>query len=444
MASRTPTAASLPADKLSALLSGAFRAALDGALARVRERTQAAVARRIKVGETWRVIAIGKAALTMFEGARTGLAEGGAVLAESLVVAPYGVTLPRASKGAHYMHAAHPLPDARSLLAADRALALAARAGNAGRGPHGNLLVLVSGGASALVSKPLGLSLPEKRALTDTLLRAGATIAEVNMVRRHLSGIKGGALLRAAGRARVVTLVVSDVLGDAPWDIGSGPTTFDPTTCAQAAAVLRRFAPDHSALSLVETLKPRATATDVELIASPGWFAHEVARALAAAGLAARVLAPSNADVFALAARYVQIARKLGSGTAVVRAAEPGVRVPLVHGRGGRCTQLCAVVAPMLPPGVALLAGATDGADGGSNTAGAVVHAGSFATRAEELSAAVVGFDAGPLHVRAGTALPRAPSGVNFADVHVLAASPGAPRTRARGRARRRARVTSS
>ena len=407
------------------LLRRVFRDALRAALARVEERTRDAIARRATHGEVWHVIALGKAALTMFEGASLGLALAGASVRESLVVAPDGTTLPRSQKGACYMHAAHPLPDARSARAAERALALAGRAANGVAKKRGNLLVLVSGGASALVSKPAGVSLAKKRALTDALLRAGATIAEVNVVRRHLSGIKGGALLRAAGRARVVTLVVSDVLSDAPWDIGSGPTSPDPTTRAQAAAVLRRFAPEHAGLALVETLKARrSVVTDLEVVASPRWFARETARALARAGLTVRVLSPSDADAAALATKYMQLARKLRPGTAVIRAAEPGTQVPAVHGRGGRCTHLCALVASGLPRGVAFLAGATDGVDGGSGTAGAVVDAGSFATRARALSAAISGFNAGPLHVRAGTALPLAPSGVNFADVHMLVAEP--------------------
>ncbi len=408
---------------MDALLRRAFRDALRGAQARVRERTRDAIARRAREGEAWHVIAIGKAALAMFEGASHGLAAAGATVQESLVVAPDGSRLPRSRKGACYMHAAHPLPDARSVRAAKRALALAGRAAIGAKAKGSHLLLLVSGGASALSSLPAGVSLAKKRALTDALLRAGAPISAINLVRRHLSGFKGGGLLRAAGHARVVTLIVSDALGDAPWDIGSGPTSPDPTTRAQAAAVLRRYAPEHSGLSLVETLKPRRSlVTDLEVIASPSWFAREIARALTRAGLTVRVLPPSDAEVGALAAKYMQIARKLRPGTAVVGAAEPGMQVPAVHGRGGRCTHLSLLLASRLPAGVAFLAGATDGVDGGSGTAGAVVHAGSFATRAEALSAALHGFDAGALHARAGTALPEAPSGVNFADVHVLAA----------------------
>lgn len=367
------------------------------------------------------MIAIGKAALTMFEGAEAGFLRAGASIAHALVVGPDGTVLPRSTKRVVCMHAAHPLPDARSVKAADRALRLAGRAGRV-RGTRGNLLVLVSGGASSLVSKPAGMSLARKREVVNALLRAGATIEEVNLVRRHASAIKGGGLLRAAGRARVVTLVVSDVLADAPWDVGSGPATPDPTTRAAARAVLRRRVPELSRLPLRETLAPRASlGVDTELVASPGWFACELAHALTASGLRCRALPPSNAEVGVLAARYMQTARKMKPGTAILRAAEPSVTVPQKAGKGGRCTQLAALVSSGLPPGVVFLAGATDGVDGSSGTAGAVVHAGSFAARPEARAKAIERFDAGPLHVRAGTALPSVVSGVNFADVHVLA-----------------------
>lgn len=434
-----------PTRSLATLLRRILRDTLRSAVARVRDLTRDAVARRAREGEAWRVIAIGKAALTMFEGASAGLAQAGALVRESLVVSPAGTALPRSDKYACYMHAAHPLPDARSVRAAKRALAVAGRAGAAsGALARGNLLVLVSGGASSLVSLPAGISLAKKREVSDALLRAGATIEEVNLVRRHLSAIKGGALLRAAGRARVVTLMVSDVLADAPWDIGSGPTAPDPTTRAEAAAVLRRRVPGLSALPLVETLKPPSSSTaaatgDVELIASPRWFARELAAALATRGFTPRVIRPSSADVTALATNYARAAKRLAPGTAIIRAAEPSLRVPHLHGRGGRCTQLCALVAARLPPGVVFLAGATDGADGSSRTSGAAVFASSFEKLRAASSAAVRDFDAGPLHVRAGTALPAKPSGVNFADVHVLAAAAVSVAAR-----KARARVTSS
>jgi hydroxypyruvate reductase len=132
--------------------------------------------------------------------------------------------------------AGHPVPDERGLAAAAEVEALAGRLR-----PRDLLLVLLSGGASALLPAPVaGVSLADKAALTGLLLRAGATIAEINAVRKHLSRLKGGGLARAAGGARVACLVLSDVVGDDLATIGSGPTAPDPTTYAGALEVLRR------------------------------------------------------------------------------------------------------------------------------------------------------------------------------------------------------------
>jgi hydroxypyruvate reductase len=133
--------------------------------------------------------------------------------------------------------ASHPVPDASSVDAAERLLALAE-----GAGAEDLVLVLLSGGASSLACLPAeGLALDEKQRLTADLLRSGAPIGEVNIVRRHLSRFKGGRLALAAAPARLVTLAVSDVVGDAPRDIGSGPTAADPTTIEEAKAILARY-----------------------------------------------------------------------------------------------------------------------------------------------------------------------------------------------------------
>ena len=141
----------------------------------------------------------------------------------------------------------HPTPDETSLAAAERALALARSAG-----PDDTVLVLLSGGASALWAAPAaGLTLAEKTALTRGLLKSGADIHEMNAVRRHLSRIKGGRLRAAAANAGAfITLAISDVPGDDPETIGSGPTVADPTTLADACAVIARRAPRMEELGL--------------------------------------------------------------------------------------------------------------------------------------------------------------------------------------------------
>ncbi len=176
------------------------------------------------------VLALGKAAAAMAEVAESGM-DGRLT---GIAVVPDGVTANLARL--EPIVASHPEPDARSLAAAERLLALAAEA------RQGDLvLVLLSGGASSLACLPSeGLTLNYKRALTRALLRSGATIGEINCVRRHLSRIKGGRLALAAAPARLLTLAISDVAGDRPEDIGSGPTVADPTTIAEAREVLAR------------------------------------------------------------------------------------------------------------------------------------------------------------------------------------------------------------
>ncbi|HLL31400.1 MAG TPA: glycerate-2-kinase family protein, partial [Allosphingosinicella sp.] len=178
------------------------------------------------------VLAAGKAAAAMarsvearWRGPLTGLA-----------VAPHGSggTLQRVE----ILPAAHPVPDSSSVAAAERLLAMAR-----GAGQDDLVLVLLSGGASSLACLPgEGLELTEKQSLTSALLRAGAAIGEINCVRRHLSRFKGGRLALAAPPARLVTLAISDVVGDSPEDIGSGPTAADPSSLAEARAILARYA----------------------------------------------------------------------------------------------------------------------------------------------------------------------------------------------------------
>jgi hydroxypyruvate reductase len=413
-------------DDLVALLRTSLVTWMDVTAVFTKFQTSMCVDRHAKRCARWSVIAVGKVALSMFEAAT----EDGAVpikglgtsMERALVIAPEGERLPRARKGVHFMHAPHPLPDARSVEAADRALAIAQEATD-------GLLVLVSGGASSLMAKPApGISLAKKRRIVDALLRAGAPIRDINVVRRHISEVKGGALARAARDARfVLTLVVSDVLDDAPWDVGSGPTCFDPTMKRDARRVLRRIGKVGTGVPLVETMKmgsegARADRGVLEVVGSPRGFAHGAAEHLRASGYDVRVLAPSDEAAADLAEQYVQIASTLQRGQAIVRAAEPSVRVPKRHGRGGRSTHLAALVARELPDEVAFMAAATDGVDGSSGTGGAIVTNESFAHLKEStVDRFVKRFDTGPLHQECGTALPHAQSRLNFADVHVLA-----------------------
>ena len=361
--------------------------AFDRALAKLDLRRAVTHALKGERDDTYRIIAIGKGSAAMFAGAKDAL---GARIEDSVVVTPED--------------AGHPLPDARSVRAGERCLELASRRGDA------TIVVLVSGGASALVCAPApGVTLRDVRAVTRALLASGATVQDINVVRKHLSRIKGGGLARAAGPRRVLTLIASDVIGGRPTDVASGPSVADPSTVAEARKILRHHARAYASLPLVRTLA--AHRGRARILVSP----EHLARALGKE-LGARVLRPSQASAEDLAREYVALAKR-GSG-AVVRAAEPSVVVPARGGKGGRCTHLAALVARDLPPGYVFAAIASDGVDGASGTAGAIVDA--SLREHHDIDAALARFDTGSLLRRAHAAIPSRPTGHNLTDVHVL------------------------
>jgi len=228
------------------------------------------------------VVGAGKAAASMaraFEDAWTGDLTG-------LVVTRYGHAVP--TRRIEVVEASHPVPDAAGEAAARRILRLVQ-----GLTADDLVVCLISGGGSSLLSLPApGLTLADKQTINKALLKSGANIGEMNIVRRHLSAIKGGRLGAACHPAKVVTLLISDVPGDDPKVIASGPTVPDPTTCADALAILKRYGVDvpPPARALLEsgqgeTVKPgdpRLSAPDVRMIATPQMALE------AAAGLAAR------------------------------------------------------------------------------------------------------------------------------------------------------------
>jgi hydroxypyruvate reductase len=398
-----------------AALRGALRAAFERAVASVdlEARVRAAMPRIPPGVRAGAIVAIGKAAPAMARGA---LAEADERFVRALVIAPDGTEARLADPRVELLRSAHPDPDERSVAAARRALEVV-------RGAD-FVVALVSGGASSLACMPAGVTLARYVRVVRALLLGGAAVKDVNMVRRHLCAIKGGGLARAAA-GPVVTLVASDVIGGEACDVGSGPTAPDPTTGVQARAVLRRYAPRLAPPPLKRTLRPSdasARRLRVHFVARPDDLARALARELGAAFKRVRVLAPSLAPAEVLARDYAARARTLRAGDAVVRAAEPSVRVDVPRpGRGGRCTHLAALVAAELPAGVAFLAGASDGVDGTSGTAGAVVDA---TLDRRRLPHALAAFSTGPLLLGAGAALALCPTGTNLADVHVLARSP--------------------
>ena len=400
----------------AAALRGALAAAFAQALGGVdlEARVAAAMPRVPRGVRAGAIVAVGKAAPAMARGA---LSAAGEWCTRVLVVAPDGTDARFADARVELRRAAHPDPDGRSVAAARRALAVVREADF--------VVALVSGGASSLVCLPERLTLAGYVRVVRAVRLGGASVREVNVVRRHLCAVKGGGLARAAG-GPVRTRVASDVLGGAAYDVGSGPTTADPTTQAEARAVLAKYAPGLRVPAMRESLKPGSAAAgrlQVRTVARPEELGRAVARELAAGFPGVRVLRASVAPVAALAREYAARARALRAGDAVVRVAEPSLAVDVAKpGRGGRSTHLAALVASALPPGVAFLAAASDGVDGTSDTAGAAVDASLLALIPHDaLARALAAFDTGPLLASAGMALPLRPSGTNLADVHVLA-----------------------
>ncbi len=279
------------------------------------------------------------------------------------------------------VEAGHPLPDEAGQGAASRFLSAAA-----GLGPDDLLLFLLSGGASALLVEPQpGLGLDDKRAINRTLLEAGAPIGEMNCLRKHLSAIKGGRLAATAVPARVVTLAISDVPGDDPAVIGSGPTSADPTTCADALAVADRYGielPDGVRTALEqggwETVKPGdpcLTRADHVLVARP-------ADALAAAAAKAREMGLDvvqlgddlQGEAKDMGAAHAGLAWRHGPGM-LISGGEATVTIRAASGSGGpNCEYLLALaVALDGGPNVHAIACDTDGIDGSADAAGAVI-----------------------------------------------------------------------
>jgi glycerate 2-kinase len=275
------------------------------------------------------------------------------------------------------VEAGHPVPDAAGLAGAERALALADAAGE-----HDLVLVLLSGGASAnWIAPAVGLTLADKQAVTRALLKSGAHIGEINCVRKHLSRIKGGRLARRAQPASVVTLAISDVPGDDPAVIGSGPTVPDPTTLADARAIVGKYRLDLPELvtrALAdpqnESPKPGAAAFAANrytILARPADALRAAQTRAEAAGYACIVLGDRlQGEAREVAAEHAKLARELGAQrrrVAIVSGGELTVTLR-GQGRGGPNQEYALALAIGLDGarGISGFAGDTDGTDGGS------------------------------------------------------------------------------
>jgi hydroxypyruvate reductase len=301
-----------------------------------------------------------------------------------LVVTRYGYAVP--CERITIVEAAHPVPDAAGLEAARRMLETVG-----GLGPDDLVICLISGGGSALLPLPgEGITLADKQAINRALLACGASITEMNCVRRHLSAIKGGRLAAACHPARVVNLLISDVPGDDPIDIASGPTVADPTTCLDALAIVRRYGIGlpAGARRLLESGEgesvkpgdPRLANVSTRIIASPQMALEAAAAVAREAGVTPLILGDSiegeAREVAKVMAGIALQARRHGQPLASPCVLLSGGETTVTlrgQGRGGRNVEFLLALALALngAPGIHALAADTDGVDGAEEVAGA-------------------------------------------------------------------------
>jgi len=425
-------------DAISNDESGAARSVIYGTVG-VSENVRSRIERASGV----RLLAIGKASIGMAAAAEQHL---GDRMIEGLAIAPAGIAAgaDAADLRSRVMGAAHPLPDETSVAAARAALELAARTRE-----RELVMLALSGGASALVAAPAGaVTLDDKIAVTSALMRNGATIRELNIVRKHLSAIKGGRLLTAtADGVEVLTLILSDVPGNDLATIGSGPTVADPTTYTDAISVLKRRgvwgrAPepvrDHlergAAGEFIETVK----AGDAALARATNVIVGDNRVAVDAAAEAARALGYRVERGRELGGEANELGRAIArevqeTGTERVCQVAGGEPVVTVKGtgRGGRAQQCALAMAIELASAseprenagrvMALFAG-TDGIDGPTDAAGAIATSETVARAAEagvDPEAALRRNDAYEFFKALGDLVIVGPTGTNVADVMI-------------------------
>jgi hydroxypyruvate reductase len=324
-----------------------------------------------RAGRTF-ALAVGKAALPMLEAlAEAATIEDGLAITKHL---PEGL-----NSSFRVLQGAHPVPDERSLAAGKAALEFA------GRLPPDDLLVcLISGGGSALMSGST-IPLEELRRLTSALLASGARIDEINTLRRHLDAVKGGGLAAAAGGAQILSLILSDVMGDALEAIASGPTAPDPSGLEQARGVLQKYGLENEFGGLIpamrETLKPGDPVfarVENRIIGSNSIALHAALRQAEAEGFEAQEITGSlqgeAREVGAAMARRLRLRAQGGAKPfCLVGGGETTVTLK-GQGRGGRNQEIALAAVPLLDgmEGAMLISLATDGEDGPTDAAGAV------------------------------------------------------------------------
>jgi glycerate 2-kinase len=335
------------------------------------------------------------------------------------------------------VEAGHPVPDEAGLKAADETLQLAQDAS-----PDDLLLVLLSGGGSANWIAPVeGVSFAQKQQVTRALLRSGAPIGEINTVRKHLSRIKGGRLARAGRRAEIVTLAISDVPRDEPSAIASGPTVPDPTTLADARAIVAKYglAIDAAVAHALEdakneSCKPGDAAfarAQFEIIARPRASLEAAITKAREAGYEIVDLGELEGEAREVAAGHAKLAfqaRTAGKRVAILSGGELTVTVR-GNGRGGPNQEYALALAELLKdtPGISALAADTDGADGGAGSAtdpaGAIIDQNTFAKMTSlglDARAYLDNNDASAFFAATGDLLTTGPTLTNVNDIRVI------------------------
>jgi glycerate 2-kinase len=387
------------------------------------------------------VVGFGKASCPM---AAAAAEMSSPIIDQGIALTKYGHCAGHKFKRIRVHEAGHPLPDENGVRATNEILGLLKKAD-----ADSLVICLISGGGSALLVSPCeGISLADKQAITDLLLRSGANIQELNTVRKHLSGVKGGRLAELAYPARTISLIISDVMGDSLDVIASGPTSPDATTFAEALAIVKRYGLFESAPGTVlEVLDKGARGLLPEtpkqgdkifervsnvIIGNNGRALHAAREKAAFLGFQAEIVSDAvsgEAGVvgrdLAGKAKQMKSEKRSSQPVCLISGGETTVTVS-GKGRGGRNMELALAFAAEIEgiAGIRLLSAGTDGTDGPTDAAGAMVD-GSTANRGRKTGADVMEYlannDSYTFFKKTGGLLITGPTGTNVMDIQVLA-----------------------
>jgi hydroxypyruvate reductase len=419
----------------------ALRRIFDAAIASADPRITIANALPAKPKGRCIVIGAGKASAAMAAGLDAAWSD---VELSGVVVTRHGHSAPAGR--IEVLEASHPVPDETSQAAAVRILQAVD-----GLSADDLVIALMSGGGSALMTLPASpMTLADKQAVNRALLASGATIAEMNVVRKHLSAIKGGQLALAASPARLTTLVISDIPGDEPAAIASGPTLPDPSTKADAQEIIRRFSidlPEAAWLALeqaAETPKSGEIAADVRLLAAPSLALDAAANTARDEGLTPIILgdaiegeARELGTVMAGIARSVAtLAQPSPAPAVLLSGGETTVTIGRgPTGRGGRNTEFLLALAVALSGAADIwaIAGDSDGIDGTEDAAGALIGPDTLqraAANGLDARAFLAAHDSYTFFDRLGDLVCTGPTLTNVNDIRAVLVAAGKPRTR--------------